>query len=190
MSTLSVAVSESDHVDGDPSAPCTVVEYGDYQCPACGEAYPIVKRLQASFGTSMRLVFRNFPLAELHPLASHAAEAAEFAAVGGQFWAMHDLLFANQQDLRDDVLSRLVERLKLPAEGLRQALARSSYAGRIDADIDGGIRGGVNGTPTLFINGQRHDDAFDLQTLSAAVQARLPTARSGMSMQSDHSQRA
>jgi protein-disulfide isomerase len=95
MSKLSIAVSDSDHIAGDASALCTVVEYGDYQCPACGEAYPMVKRLQEAFGARMRLVFRNFPLAELHPYAEHAAEAAEFSAAGNKFWPMHDLLFVN-----------------------------------------------------------------------------------------------
>jgi protein-disulfide isomerase len=186
MSKLSIAVSGSDHVEGDSSALCTVVEYGDYQCPACGEAYPIVKRLQKTFGSSMRLVFRNFPLAELHPYAEHAAEAAEFSAAGGKFWEMHDLLFVHQEDLQDDVLLVLADRLKLPRVGLQRALAASSYSTRIKADISGGVRSGVNGTPTFFINGLRHDGAFDFETLSEAIQSQMPTMRADQGIHHEH----
>ena len=186
MSKLSIAVSGSDHIEGDTSALCTVVEYGDYQCPACGEAYPIVKRLQEAFGASMRLVFRNFPLAELHPYAEHAAEAAEFSAAGDKFWPMHDLLFVNQEDLQDDVLLELADRLQLSKVDLQHSLAVSSYSARIKADMNGGVRSGVNGTPTFFINDLRHDEAFDFETLSAAIQSQRPTKPVDQRMHHEH----
>ncbi len=169
MSKLSIPVTEKDHVQGNLNAPCTLVEYGDYECPYCGQAYPIVKRLQKHFGDELLFVFRNFPLGEIHEHAEHAAETAEFAAANGRFWEMHDLLFENQENLEDDSLLRLAEQLRLPGDGLRETLEEETYKARIKADFIGGVRSGVNGTPTFFIDGQRHDGSFDFSNLVAAI---------------------
>ena len=177
MSTLSPPIAAEDHAQGSPNAECTLVEYGDYQCSYCGQAYPVVKRLQERFGESLRFVFRNFPLAEAHPDAEHAAEAAEFAAAGGKFWEMHDLLYENQADLGEDALLALAGRLHLSADELDAALKAGTYRSHVRADFSGGVSSGVNGTPTFFIDGQRHDGSYDYKTLAGAVQRRVDAKR-------------
>jgi protein-disulfide isomerase len=162
-------VSDKDHRQGDPDAPCTLVEYGDYQCPSCGSAYPIVKRVQKHFGKRLLFVFRNFPLSEMHPYAEPAAEAAEFAAAHRKFWEMHDLLYENQDLLDEALMFQLAEQLQLDREKLRQALASKEFEPRVRADFRGGVRSGVNGTPTFFLNGQRHDGAYDFASLVEAI---------------------
>jgi protein-disulfide isomerase len=169
MSKLSVPVSDKDHRQGDPDAPCTLVEYGDYQCPSCGFAYPIVKRVQKHFGKRLLFVFRNFPLSEMHPYAEPAAETAEFAGAHHKFWEMHDLLYENQDRLDDALLFQLAEQLQLDREKLRQALASQEFEPRVRADFRGGVRSGVNRTPTFFLNGQRHDGAYDFASLVEAI---------------------
>jgi protein-disulfide isomerase len=173
MSKLSVPVSDKDHRQGDPDAPCTLVEYGDYQCPSCGHAYPIVKRIQKHFGKRLLFVFRNFPLSEMHPYAEPAAETAEFAAAHNKFWEMHDLLYENQDRLDDALLFDLAQQLHLDLEKLRQALASKEFEPRVRADFRAGVRSGVNGTPTFFINGQRHDGAYDYAALVEAIEGVL-----------------
>jgi len=157
---LTPDVSERDHSAGEPDAPVTLVEYGDYECPHCGMAYPIVKSIQRRLGKKLRFVFRNFPLAESHPHARHAAECAEAAADQGKFWEMHDALFENQDRLEDEELVALARRLRLDAQGIARALEEGTYAARVRADFRSGVRSGVNGTPTFFINGQRYDGAW------------------------------
>ena len=169
MSKLTLPVSDKDHCQGASDAPCTLVEYGDYQCPSCGHAYPIVKRVQKHFGKRLLFVFRNFPLSEMHPYAEPAAETAEFAAAQHKFWEMHDLLYENQDRLDDALLFRLAEQLHLDPEKLRQALASREFEPRVRTDFRGGVRSGVNGTPTFFINGQRHDGAYDFASLVEAI---------------------
>ncbi|MGH7104886.1 MAG: DsbA family protein [Acetobacteraceae bacterium] len=158
--TLTVPVSAGDHIQGPTHAAVTLIEYGDYQCPACGMAYPAVKRIQHQFGARLRLVFRNFPLTEAHPLARPAAEVAEAAAQLGEFWSMHDWLYENQ----DGWVSSGPEGLEagLKALGLDEAAVARAIRGpdidaRINADFRGGVRSGVNGTPCFFINGYRYD---------------------------------
>ena len=170
MSELRIPVRPDDHAQGPDDAPVTLVEYGDYQCPYCGEAYPIVKRLQKHFGKTLRFVFRNFPLRESHPHAESAAETAEFAGAQGKFWEMHDRLFENQDHLGGPLYLELAKALGLSTTALRQALDDGQYKARIDADFTGGVRSGVNGTPTFFINGDRHDGPFDYDTLAHAIQ--------------------
>jgi protein-disulfide isomerase len=169
MTKLSVAVSAKDHRQGDPAAPCTLVEYGDYQCPSCGQAYPIVKRLQKHFGKRLSFVFRNFPLTQMHPYAEPAAETAEFAGAHGKFWEMHDLLYENQDLLDESLLVELAQQLDLPRPKLLEALESREFEPRVKADFSGGVRSGVNGTPTFFINGQRHDGSYDFRSLVDAV---------------------
>jgi protein-disulfide isomerase len=174
---LKVAVTAEDHAQGPESAPVTLVEYGDYECPHCGRAYPIVKQIQKHFGKRLRLVFRNFPLSEMHPHAEGAAEAAEFAGAQGKFWEMHDLLFENQDRLDEALYLALAQELELPAGALRKSLEAGTYRIRVRADFTGGVRSGVNGTPTFFINGHRQDGPFDFEDLVSAIDKAVDTAK-------------
>jgi protein-disulfide isomerase len=166
---LKVPVSSADHVQGPDDAVVTLLEYGDYQCPYCRMAYPVVKRLQKHFGGRLRFVFRNFPLREMHPHAQAAAETAEFAAAHGKFWEMHDLLYENQERLGGDVFLELADALELPRTALTQALEGGQFTARVRADFASGVRSGVNGTPTFFINGLRHDGPNEFAELLEAV---------------------
>jgi protein-disulfide isomerase len=170
MSRLLIVVNENDHIQGDLAAECSLVEYGDYQCPHCRIAYPIVKKLQEHFAKRLSLVFRNFPLSQMHPWAQPAAEVAEFAGAHGKFWEMHDLLFENQQNLGNALFLELIESLDLSPTDLQTALAEQIYRARVRADFTGGVRSGVNGTPTFFVNGQRHDGTYDFESLSEAIE--------------------
>ncbi len=154
---LTPEVSAEDHTIGPDDAPVTVVEYGDFECPSCGMAYPILKSIQRRLGNQMRFVFRPFPLSQSHPHAAHAAQAAEAAAAQGKFWPMHDTLFENQDRLTDTDLWRYASDLDLDAELMRQEVEQEKYAARVSASFRSGVRSGVNGTPTFFINGRRHD---------------------------------
>jgi protein-disulfide isomerase len=173
MATLKVPVTARDHVQGDEKAPITLVEYGDYECPHCGMAHPIVKRVQKHFGKRLLFVFRNFPLKEIHPYAEPAAEAAEFAGTHQRFWEMHDGLFENQESLGPALLLELAEAIGLSKPDLQVAMETQEYAARVQEDFLGGARSGVNGTPTFFINGHRHDGSFALADLVEAIEARL-----------------
>jgi protein-disulfide isomerase len=167
---LKPPVGASDHIQGPKSTPVTLVEYGDYECPYCGQAYPIVKALQKRLGDQVRLVFRNFPLAQAHPHAEHAAEAAEAAAAQGKFWEMHDLLYENQGALEDEDLVEYAKALRLDVPRFVSEMESHQYAERVRADFSSGVRSGVNGTPSFFINGSRHDGPFDLDSLLAAIE--------------------
>jgi protein-disulfide isomerase len=173
MTKLKIPVGPADHIQGDENAQCTLVEYGDYECPHCGAAYPIVKRLQKHFGKRLRFVYRNFPLSQIHPQAESAAETAEFAASKGKFWEMHDLLFENQTQLGPDLYAELSEKLGLAENELQEALATNKYQAHVRADFAGGVRSGVNGTPTFFIDGERYDDSFDFPTFVGTLNAVL-----------------
>jgi protein-disulfide isomerase len=161
---------ERDHIQGSREAPVTLVEYGDYECPYCGAAYPIVKEVQARLGDRLRFVFRNFPITTSHPHAEHAAEAAEAAAAQGRFWEMHDHLYEHQRHLEDHDLHGYAEELGLDVETFDRELAEHSHAARVREDFMSGARSGVNGTPTFYINGERHNDSYDLETLLAAIE--------------------
>jgi protein-disulfide isomerase len=167
---LKPPVSANDHVQGNADAPVTLVEYGDYECPYCGEAYPMVKALQERLGKKLRFVFRNFPLAEAHPHAEHAAEAAEAAGAQGKFWEMHDLLYENQDALEDEDLVRYAKALRLDMPRFVKEMQAHQYADRVREDFRSGVRSGVNGTPSFFINGARHDGPFDVGSLLAAIE--------------------
>jgi protein-disulfide isomerase len=153
MSHLRIPVSDQDHSLGPADAAVTLVEYGDYQCPYCGQAYPVVKSLLKKYDGKIRFVFRNFPIAEIHPEAVDAAFVAEFASEHGQFWQVHDLLYENQRELGPQLYQRICEALGLNAGELQKAAEDNTYIARIRADEEGGIRSGVNGTPTFFLNG-------------------------------------
>jgi protein-disulfide isomerase len=168
---LTMPVTEDrDHIQGPTDAAVTLVEYGDYECPYCGAAYPIIKEVQSRMSERLRFVFRNFPIATSHPHAEQAAEAAEAAATQGSFWQMHDLLYENQWRLRDPDLRDYAERLALDVERFDKELAEHVHASRVREDFMSGVRSGVNGTPTFYINGARHDDSYDVETMVAALE--------------------
>ena len=173
--SLTLPVSQRDHQQGPATAPVTLVEYGDYECPFCGKAYPIVKEIQRRLGNRLRFVFRNFPLTQSHPHAEHAAEAAEAAAVQEKFWEMHDYLFEHQQALDDGHLVQYAVALNLDEETFKREMTEHVHTNRVREDFLSGVRSGVNGTPTFFINGVRHDDSYALETLLAAIEAAMPS---------------
>jgi protein-disulfide isomerase len=159
-----------DHVRGPLNAPVTVVEYGDFECPYCGQAEPVVRELLQDFG-DLRYVWRHLPLNDVHANAQLAAEAAEAAGDQGAFWEMHDLLLAHQDALRPADLLDYAEQLGLDLERFTTALNDHAGAARVAEDVDGADLSGVLGTPTFFINGRRHYGAYDVATLSGAVRA-------------------
>jgi protein-disulfide isomerase len=161
---------ERDHIQGPPDAAVTLVEYGDYECPFCGAAYPIVKDVQARMGSKLRFVFRNFPITTSHPHAEQAAETAEAAAAQGKFWEMHDLLYENQRRLDDQDLRGYAQQLGLDLESFDRELTEHVHAARVREDFMSGVRSGVNGTPTFYVNGTRYDDPYDAETLLVALQ--------------------
>lgn len=171
---LAVPVSDRDHVKGPIAAPVTIVEYGDYECPFCGAAHLVLKELENRVGSRVRFVFRHFPLTRIHPHAQHAAEAAEAAGAQGRFWAMHDTLFEHQRALDDAHLLSYAAALGLDVERFARELSAHVYAPRVREDFMSGVRSGVNGTPTFFINGRRHDGTFELESLLAAIAAARP----------------
>ncbi len=161
---------DRDHLRGPAAAGVTVVEYGDFECPYCGRAEPVVRELLADFG-DVRYVWRHLPLSDVHPNAQLAAEAAEAAAAQGAFWEMHDLLLDHQGDLRPLDLYEYAGRLDLDLDRFREDLRRHAHAARVEEDVDSADVSGVTGTPTFFVNERRHDGAYDIATLSAAVKA-------------------
>ncbi len=175
MSALKVPVTHDDHRQGPDNAEVTLLEYGDYECSYCARAYTIVKRLQKHFGERLRFVFRNFPLRESHPNAQAAAETAEFAAAHGKFWEMHDLLFENHERLGGALYLELARKLGLAPAALSQALEEKQFEDRVRGEFSGGVRSGVNGTPTFFINGTRHDGPFEFFFLVQAIDEAIGT---------------
>ena len=162
---------ERDHIQGPAGASIKLLEYGDYECPFCAEAHAVVKEIQRRLGDDLLFAFRNFPLANIHPHAEHAAEAAEAAGDQGNFWGMHDLLFENQAALEDEDLAAYADELGLDAKRLLREVTSSVYAARIREDFKAGVRGDVNGTPTFFMNGERYDGARDLRQMLSALTA-------------------
>jgi protein-disulfide isomerase len=177
MSTLKIPVSPTDHIQGDEAAPVTLVEYGDYECPHCGRAYPIVKKVQKHFGKQLCFVFRNFPLTEMHPNAEFAAETSEFAGAHGKFWEAHDMIFENQNRLGGELYAEIAHKLNLNPAQLASALEKREYASKVHDDFSGGVRSGVNGTPTFFINGQRNDAPFEYEDLVLAIDAAISKSK-------------
>ena len=158
--TLTPPVSEADHSAGADDAPVTLVEYGDYECPYCGMAHPIVKKAQEDLGSQLRFVFRNFPLAEAHPHARLAAQAAEAAGAQGNFWEMHDTLFEHQDALDVEDLVAYAESLGLDTAKFKRDLEAPAFVKRVRDDFRSGVKSGVNGTPTFFMNGVRYDGSW------------------------------
>jgi protein-disulfide isomerase len=170
MSQLRVPVGATDHTQGSAGAAVTLVEYGDFECPYCGAAYPVLKELQRRMGDDLRFVFRSFPLAQVHPHAVAAAEAAEAAGAQGQFWQMHDVLYEHQTALGLTHLRAYANRLKLDEPRFARDLEGHAFRARVEDDFRGGVRSGVNGTPTLFVNGTRYDGALELEAVLASLQ--------------------
>jgi protein-disulfide isomerase len=166
---LTPPVSMDDHAQGPETAPVTLVEYGDFECPDCGQAYPIVKAVQQQFGDQLRFVYRHFPLTQIHPHAERAAEASEAAAAQDTFWPMHDILFENQHALGDDHLVDYAGAIGLDIDRFALDLTERTYADRVREQFLSGVRSGVNGTPTFFINGVRHDASWDFEPLVLAI---------------------
>lgn len=173
MSTLKVPLTPHDHVLGPSTAPVTMVEYGDYECPHCAAAHPIVNLVLEHFGDNIRFVFRHFPLSQIHPNAEAAAESAEFCGASGRFWEMHDGIYDNQDQLGLPLLLALVNALGMSEVALREALVNGTYEPKVKSDFIGGVRSGVNGTPAFFINGRRHDGSYAYSDLVSAVEASM-----------------
>ena len=171
QAVLALPVSPArDHIRGPVDALVTLVEYGDYECPFCAAAHPVVEAVQRSTGPMLAFVFRHFPLTTIHPHAEQAAEAAEAAGAQGKFWPMHDVLYANQQRLEGPDLLSYAEALGLDVGLFSIDLAEHAHAPRVREDFMSGVRSGVNGTPCFFINGVRHDGSWAVASLLAAVQ--------------------
>lgn len=171
MSTLHPPVNENDHIQGNPEkAKVILTEYGDYQCPSCGEAYPIVKNLQEYFGDSLLFVFRNFPLTEVHPEAFQAALAAEAADLQGKFWEMHDILFENQERLDLEALEYYAEQIGLNLNKFRNDIRSKTLQDKVENDIESGLRSGVNGTPSFYINNEKYNEDWSEAFLKAVLE--------------------
>jgi protein-disulfide isomerase len=166
---LAPPVGPQDHVRGSESARVTLVEYGDFECPQCVKAYPIVAELGESVGAALRFVFRNFPLTNAHPHAQRAAEAAEWAASQGAFWPMYDALYQQRSHLSERRMLELAESLGLDPASLAQAWADHTFFARVKQDFISGLGSGVTGTPTFFINGARFDGDWASGSLAQAV---------------------
>jgi protein-disulfide isomerase len=170
MAKLKTPVTDKDHILGDLHAPVVLVEYGDFQCPHCAAAFPIIKQLEKKYKKELAVVFRHFPLAEIHPFAQAAAMASEAAAHQGKFWPMHDLIYENQDELGLEMLLQLAESLKLDMKIFQRDFKDAKVLDKIEASFESGILSGVNGTPSFYINGTKYNGSYDYESLSSAVQ--------------------
>ena len=186
---LAIPVTDADHALGPASAPLTLVEYGDYECPGCLNAEPIVSALRDQLGDRLRTVFRHYPQSGVHARASAAAEAAEAAAAQGRFWDMHRELFRHSQTLAEVDLTHLALKLGLDVYQFQQATAAGTYAPRVRADHDGGTASGVEGTPTFFVNGKRYRGRATVDGLVAAINEATLTRFSGTGIPAGHDRR-
>jgi protein-disulfide isomerase len=168
-SRLSMPVNTGDHIRGPKHAPVTMVEYGDFECPHCGRAHLIIEGLHKELGDKMRFVYRHFPLTLIHPHAQHAAEASEIAGAHGEFWRMHGTLFTHQRALDDAHLVQYAASVGLDVALFTRELASHAFEGRVRRDFISGVRSGVNGTPTFFLNEIRYDGPHDFESLVAAI---------------------
>jgi protein-disulfide isomerase len=175
--TLNPPVSEQDHSIGPKNAAVTLVEYGDFECPHCAAAHVIVQEARQALGDRLRFVYRHFPLTQIHPYAEPAAEASESAAAQGKFWEMHNLLFENQDLLDEGNLAAFAEHLGLDTEQFARDLQNHTYEERVAQDFNSGVRSGVNGTPSFFINGSRYNGSWELGPLLAALQEAVNNGR-------------
>lgn len=174
---LTLPVGERDHIQGPVNARVTLVEYGDFECPHCGRAHQVLEALRERQGDQYRLVFRHFPLKQIHPHAEPAAEASEAAGKRGQFWQMHDILFTHQPALNNLHLVQYAGELGIDTEWFVEALALHAFKDRVAEDFMSGVRSGVNGTPTLFLQGTRYNGSVDVESLSSAIDDALALLR-------------
>ena len=170
-------VSDRDHIQGSKDALIELVEYGDYQCPYCGQAYPIIKALQKKFNAELKFVFRNFPLSSIHSHAKLAAIAAEAADRQGRFWQMHDLLFENQSNLHPSALLEYAKAIDIDLDLFEQDLGNRNIAVKVEADFESGVRSGVNGTPGFFINGVKYNGEWQEPFFSAYIKDRIDSLK-------------
>ena len=159
--SLKPNVSQTDHAQGNLDADLVIVEYGDYQCPYCGAAYPVLKELMKEFGSQIKFVFRNFPLSEMHQYARAAAIAAEAANLQGKFWEMHDAIYENQYRLSEDLFEELAETIGLDVEQFQKDISADNLKEKVEDDFESGVRSGVNGTPSFYVNGTKFDGGPD-----------------------------
>ena len=173
-SQLTLPVGPRDHIRGPATARLTLLEYGDYECPHCGAAYPVVEEVRRRMGSKLRFVYRHFPLANVHPHAELACHAVEAAGAQGRFWEMHDALFENQEALELADLVSYAAALGLDVARFEQEIDRGVHASRIREDFMSGVRSGVNGTPTFFVNDNRYDGPRDVESLILALTSTVP----------------
>lgn len=159
--SLKPSVNKNDHAQGNLNSDLVIVEYGDYQCPYCGAAYPVLKELMKEFGGQVKFVFRNFPLSEMHQYARPAAIAAEAANLQGKFWEMHDAIYENQQNLNENLLMTLAEKLELNMPQFEKDLQKVELENKVDSDFESGIMSGVNGTPSFFVNDKKFNGSAE-----------------------------
>ena len=174
LARLALPVGERDHVQGPATAPVTLVEYGDYECPYCQAAVPIVQELQRLLGDQLRFVYRHFPLTNVHPHSQHAAEAAEAAGAQGRFWEMHTSLVEHQQALGDDHLVQYAAELDLDTAQFRRELVAHVYAGHVREDFQSGLDSGVHATPNFYLGDVRYDGPVGVRQLLAAIRQAHP----------------
>ena len=173
MAQLKPPVNNKDHIQGKDNARIELVEYGDYQCPHCGHAYSIIKNLQRSLGTDLKFVFRNFPLSEAHPDAFNAAVAAEAAGLQQKFWDMHDIIFENQQALDLESLFLYAKTIGLDLERFKNDIQKNALITKVEQDFESGVRSGVNGTPSFFINGKKYNGDWEENVFSQYLKGQL-----------------
>lgn len=169
MTKLIIPQNNKDHITGNTKGTVTLVEYGDFQCPSCGEAYPIVKEILKRKGDILKFIFRNFPLYQIHPNALHAAYATESAGKQNKFWEMHDILLENQEHLEDKDLQQYAKDLSLDINQFTKDMKSDEIAKKVEEDINGAIKSGVNATPTFFVNGISFDKSTELDLLLEAI---------------------
>ena len=170
-------INDKDHVVGEGNATVTLVEYGDFECPYCGQAHPVVEEVRKIEGNKLKFVFRNFPLSQVHPHANRAAYAAEAAAKQGKFWEMHDLLFDNQFAFEDSDLTTYAQNLDLDMRQFAEDMRSEEIAKKVKDDFLSGVNSGVNGTPTFFINGTRFDQPSEVEFLREAIESTAKNIR-------------
>jgi protein-disulfide isomerase len=172
-SRLEPPVNAKDHIQGNKNAPLELVEYGDYQCPHCGSAYPMIKTVQEAMGDNLKFVFRNFPLSDAHPDAFNAAVAAEAAGLQNKFWEIHDIIYENQELLDWKHLLAYAKKIGLDVVRFKADVEKESITVKVEADFESGVRSGVNGTPSFFINGEKYEGSWEPEELSEYLQSRL-----------------
>jgi len=171
--SLRPPVSAKDNIQGNENAIIELVEYGDYECPFCGRAYPIVKKIQEKVGNRLKFIFRNFPLTKIHHHAKLAAVATEAAAIQGKFWEMHDIVFENQKLMNHYALVNYARQVGLNLTQFENDLAKSELFEKVETDFVSGLRSGVNATPTFFINGEKYNGSWEEEPLGKYIEEQI-----------------